>query len=95
MVQNKFIGFEISVSGRNDGTVKAAYIRVRNATVARTEELLEDTLVADFDKAGHLIGFEILAPVTLSELAAHVEKPMRPSFRKFMRGSAPRKLISA
>ena len=95
MVQNKFIGFEISISGRNDGTIKAAYIRLRNGSVARTEELLEDTLNADFDKAGQLIGLEILAPVKLSELATHVEKPIRPSFRKFMRGSAPRKLISA
>lgn len=62
------IGFEVSVSGRDEGTLEAIYVRFSKGRVARTEELQEDVLLADYDAHGQLIGLEILAPVRLRDL---------------------------
>lgn len=37
------------------------YHQVHTGTIARTEELVEGTLFADFDAGGNLLGVEILA----------------------------------
>jgi uncharacterized protein YuzE len=89
------VGFELSVSGRNDGTLQAAYFRFKNGKVKKTMEVIEDTLLADYDKDGELLGIEVLAPVHLKVLANQVEQPRRNSFRKFVRRSAPAALVYA
>jgi uncharacterized protein YuzE len=89
------IGFEISLSARDDGTLEAAYIRFRHGKSRRTQEILEDTLLADYDARGNLLGLEVLAPVPLSELAKLVEQSRRASFRKFLKRAVPSESISA
>jgi len=83
------LGFELSVSARDDGTLEAAYIRFRTGKSKRTREIIEDTLIADYDEHDNLLGLEILAPVKLSDLAKLVEQPRRNSFRKFVKHSGP------
>jgi uncharacterized protein YuzE len=91
----KIVGFELSISGREDGTLEAAYIRLRKGKVHRTRELIEDTLMADYDGNGNLLGIELLAPVRLADLTKQVEQSQRPSFRKFVQGCAPQALVHA
>jgi uncharacterized protein YuzE len=95
LTAQKVEGFELSLSGRGDGTLEAAYIRFLNGKVASTRELIENTLIADYDSRGRLIGIEVLAPVSLAILASHVAMPRRTSLRRFLKHSAPRQLIRA
>lgn len=89
------VGFELSVSGRDDGTIEAAYVYLSKRKVARTKEVVEDILLADYDAKGRLIGVEILAPIRLSKIAALVDRPQRAQLVKFLRCSAPQELVRA
>jgi uncharacterized protein YuzE len=95
MPTSKIIGFEISVSTRDDGTIEAAYIKLADGKVAKTTEISQDVALADYDAAGNLLGIEILAPVKLSQITPLVEPPRRPSFRKAVKNAAPRQLVLA
>ncbi|MCH7592250.1 MAG: DUF2283 domain-containing protein [Planctomycetes bacterium] len=94
-MQGKAIGFEMSISARNDGTVEAVYILVRGNKVARTKEIIEDILLADYDSRGQLVGIEILAPVRIQRITPLVEQPRRRPFSKFVRERAPADLVLA
>jgi len=89
------IGFELSVSARDDGTVEAVYIRLRDGKVAKTREIIEDVLLADYDPRGELLGVEILAPVKMSDLTRLVQQARRMPFRRFIKQTAPPRLIVA
>ena len=89
------IGFELSVSARNDGTVEAVYIRLRDGKVAKTQEIIEDVLLADYGPRRELLGVEILAPVKLSDLTRLVQQARRTPFRRFIKQTAPPRLIVA
>jgi uncharacterized protein YuzE len=91
----KIEGFELSASGREDGRLEAVYIRLRTGRAAKTREVIEDALLADFDARGQLIGVEILAPVKLSDLTRLVQTDRRAPFRKFIREIAPPSLVVA
>lgn len=96
MIAPQKIGFEISISARDDGTLEALYIRVSTNKVARTEEVPgPDEVLADYDSKGRLVGIEILSPVKLSKLAGLVEEPRRKPFRKFVKNAAPGELVCA
>jgi uncharacterized protein YuzE len=86
-------GLELSVSARNDGTVKAAYIRFRAGKVKRSQEMLEDAVIADYDEHGNILGIEILAPVKVSALTELVDEPSRTSFRRFIKHSGLPRLV--
>lgn len=89
------VGFEISVSGRDDGTLEAAYIRFREGKVTKTVEVIEDILLVDYARGGDLLGIEILAPVKISALTRLVEQPRRTPFRRFVKQSVPDDLVLA
>ena len=89
------IRFELSISGRDDGTLEAVYISLRDAKVHKTEEVKRNTLTADYDAHGNLVGIEILAPVQLSKITRLAEQPVRGSFRKFVKRSVPEELVLA
>jgi uncharacterized protein YuzE len=89
----QIVGFELSLSGRNDGTLEAAYFRFKSGKVKKTKEVIEDTLLADYNAEGELLGIEVLAPVRLGDLTKQVDLPRRSSFRKFVRQSAPAELV--
>ena len=89
------LGFEISVSGRDDGTVEAAYIHIRKGNIARTEEIVKDVLLADYNSRGALLGIEVLAPVKIRYISNLVEEPRRRPFRNFIKQAAPEELVEA
>lgn len=94
MKTQEIVGFELSTSARNDGTIEAIYISFSPCgKVARTEEIHGDILLADYDDDDKLIGLEILAPVKISELAKLVEGPKRAPFKKFVRSAAPHDFV--
>jgi uncharacterized protein YuzE len=88
-------GYELSITGRGDGTLEAAYIHLSDGKVARTREVIEDVLLVDYDSKGNLVGIEILAPVRLANLTKLVDAPQRTSFRKFVKHSAPSELVAS
>jgi uncharacterized protein YuzE len=87
------VGFEMSVSARKDGALRAAYVRLSQGRVAKTREIVEDVLLADYDSRGRLLGIEILAPVNLSDVLRLVEPLARKAFQRFMTRAAPKKLV--
>lgn len=88
------VGFELSISARDDGTLDAAYVRFRDGKVKRTKEIIEDVLLADYDARGQLLGLEILAPVDISDLVRLVDAPARKPFKRFMERSVPAELMA-
>jgi uncharacterized protein YuzE len=96
MTRTKPIRFELSISGRDDGTLEAAYIQLLDEKVSRTKEVVEDVVLADYTADGRLIGIEILAPARLGDLARLVkQEATRRSFRRFIKKSVPRDLLVA
>jgi uncharacterized protein YuzE len=96
-IADQTTGLGLSVNARGDGSLEAAYIRVSDKQVARTEELVESALLIDIDHDGNLVGIEILAPVRLSqviELASRLEGAQRKAFEAFVRSSAPPALVT-
>ncbi len=92
--QADIVGFELSISARNDGTLEAAYVRFRHGKVSKTREIIEDVLLADYNTRGRLLGIEILAPVRIADLVRLVDEPSRKPFRRFVERSVPRELVA-
>lgn len=88
-------GFELSISEGDDGTLQAAYIKLSAEKVARTREVIADSLLADYDDNGEIIGMEILAPVKLSDLLPLVDPGIRPGFSRFVERRVPHELVLA
>ncbi len=95
MSVRKIVGFEISLSARNDGTLEAAYIRLKEGKVAYTEEIIEDVLLVDYNSRRDILGIEILSTVKLSDLVHLVDQSRRRPFRKFVKQSLPQELVVA
>ncbi len=89
------IGFEMSISARDDGTIEALYILVRDEKATRTKEIVEDILLADYNKRGQLIDIEVLAPVKIAKITTLMEEPRRRPFRRFVKEQAPNELVLA
>ena len=89
MSKKRVIGFEVSIRGRDDGTVEAIYVTFLPHKVAKTVEVEEDQLLVDYNRRGEIVGIEILAPVRIRTLTRFVRDDQRPSFRKFIRSTVP------
>jgi uncharacterized protein YuzE len=87
------IGYEVSISGRDDGTIEAVYVRLSDRKVARSKEVVEGQLVVDYDRKGGVVGVEILAPVRIRSLTRLVEQPARRPFKRFIEESIPRDFV--
>jgi len=87
------LGFQLSISGRDDGRLEALYISLSERKVARTEEVVEDVLLVDYDSRGNVVGIEILAPVKMSRVTRLVDQPRRKPLRKFIEQSAPGEMV--
>ena len=69
--------------------LELAYIRFSKARIFRTDELDTDRLLAHFDKDGHLVGIEVLAPFKVLQLKgiltpkqfAEIERVLPPVLR--------------
>jgi uncharacterized protein YuzE len=95
--QTHGISFEISISGRNDGTLEALYVQIiPELSVSRTEEIRRDVLLADYAEDGRLVGVEVLAPVRIADIEKLVkDKSFQKAFREFLNRSAPKELVTA
>ncbi len=89
------IQFEISLTAGPDGKLLAGYIHLRKSKAARTKVVVEDTVMADYDSRGNLIGIEILGPVQIKILARLVDSTDRAAFRRFAKASLPKDLCEA
>lgn len=89
------IQFEISLTAGPDGKLVAGYIHLRKAKTTRTKVIVEDTVLADYDSRGNLVGIEILGPVRIKLLARLVDSSQRDAFRRFARASLPPALCEA
>jgi len=90
--------FGLSVTARRDGSLEAAYLRLAQGTVARTEEVVTGTLLVDVDSEGQLVGIEILRPVAIDRLIMLTERlpeSQREAFETFIRLSAPPALVTS
>ncbi len=90
-------GFGLTVSAREDGSLRVAYVQISANQVARTEELVESTLLIDVDHDGKAVGIEILAPVRMDEilgLAERLDVSQREAFKNFIAGSVPPALVT-
>jgi hypothetical protein len=88
--------FEVSVTGRADGTPMAAYIRVRRGRIACTREIEPDVLLAHYDTIDNLLGLEILAPIRIGVLIQQgPDESLRSSFRSFVKANVPKDLLRA
>lgn len=85
--------FEVSISGRNDGTVEAVYIHLSDRKVARTVEKADRQLVVDYDRDGNVVGIEILEPVAIRKLTSLVDSSFRSSFKRFVQESVPQDFV--
>ena len=57
--------FRVSVeTNDHTGEIIAVYFQVRKGKVANTKERVQDTLFADYDRKGRLLGVELLAQST-------------------------------
>ncbi len=88
--------YSIKVSFGDDGSPMAAYIRFRQGKSAETREIKADTLLADYDQFGNLLGLELLGPVSVQVLIRAVpDEALRPSFRKWVNKNVPPSLRAA
>ena len=78
-----------------DGKLLAGYIHLRKAKAARTKVIVEDTVLADDDSRGNLIGIEILGPVQIKILTRLVNSTDRAAFRRFAKDGIPASLREA
>jgi hypothetical protein len=83
---------EVSVD-ENTGTVRAAYLRIRDRSVHETREIVEGRTFADYSAEGLLLGIELLAPCEARILDSISEEEPEP-VRRFIRGSPPRELVA-
>ena len=83
------VNFELSISGRDDGSIEAIYVTILPAEVSRTIEVVEDQLFVDYSKENKIVGIEVLAPVKIAQLADLLDVGSRSSFRKFVSATLP------
>lgn len=82
------VGFGLTVSTHQDGTLQAAYLRISNQPVVDTEEVIDSVLMLDLDADQHPVGIEILAPVSSAKvlaLADRLDPGQRLAFYEFVK----------
>ena len=84
MAQTK-IHFQITLTAGEDGKLRAVYVYLRKTMVAKTKEIVQGTVLADYDSRRNLVGIEILGPAKIRVLAELVDEEHRAEFRRFAR----------
>ena len=91
--------FNVTVEADNEtGEVLAVYFRLRPGRSVQVREFSGGAAFADYNKAGELLGVELLSPCRISVLNQITEdEPLsaRTQARKFMRNAAPRAMVKA
>jgi hypothetical protein len=89
------LGFQIAISGRRDGSIEAVYLAVSDNKIARTDEIIEDHMLVDYDRNGRIVGVEILAPVRLRDVTGLVDVRSRAPLKRFLRRSVPQEFVTS
>lgn len=75
---------------KTTGAITAVYFQVRTGKAAKTKELADGVMLADYNAKGDLLGVEMLGPCTSRVLdKIKVDRPAL----DFIRRSAPRELV--
>lgn len=84
--------FSVQIAvNKKTGSVTAVYFQTRSGRSAKTKELADGMMLADYNAKGELIGLELLGPCTAEVLDKIViDKPAR----LFIRKAAPRELVT-
>ena len=77
---------------KKTGSVLAVYFQIRSGRSAKTVELADGMMLADYNARGELIGLEVLGPCKVKALDRFVDDQ---EARKFIRNAAPRELVTA
>jgi Protein of unknown function (DUF2283) len=75
------------------GQAVAVYLRVREGTIARTNEVKDGYAYADYDSDGMLLGIELLGPCEVQILDSLAENEPE-QVRRFLLGGTPRELVT-
>jgi uncharacterized protein YuzE len=94
-MKRKSSGFEIAISGRRDGSIEAIYLAVSGNKIARTDEIIEDHMLVDYDRNGRMVGVEILAPVRLRDVTGLGDVRSRAPLKRFLCRSVPQEFVSS
>jgi hypothetical protein len=87
--------FRLEVSyNETTGDPVAAYLRIREAPVFKTEEISEGIAFADYGPDGFLVGIELLAPCPLAVLD-RVAANEPESVRNFLRAGVRKEMVCA
>lgn len=91
------MNFHVSVTTDTDtGEFLAVYFQVRKGRSVETREFGEGVAFADYDRQGRLLGFEALAPCSVTILDQIVEDEpteTRSRAKKFVRDNAPGRIL--
>lgn len=80
------------------GTIQAVYLQVRTGKAVDVLEFGDGDALANYNRAGELLGIEILAPCgfQIFESIIKTEEPkQRKHTRKFVRGAVPQQMVAA
>lgn len=89
----KKIRFKVEVSiNETTGSLRAAYLRVRDGSASDTREIVSGKAFADYSEDGELLGVEFLAPCTASVLDRITEKEPN-NVQRFFRSAVPHELV--
>lgn len=91
-MRSKF-GLEVSFH-ETSGEPVVAYLRVREGTAAKTEEIREGTAFSDYNEDSLLLGIEWLAPC-LVEVLERVSENEPEAVRRFLRHGVRQEMVLA
>ncbi len=60
---------ELTIERNDDGTVSAAYLRIRKGDFARTQEVIPGTVMLDYDENDRIVGIELLEMIEVEKAA--------------------------
>lgn len=87
------VNFSVQTTvNKKTGSVLAVYFQIRSGRSAKTVELADGMMLADYNAQGELIGLEVLGPCKANALDKLVDDQ---EARKFIRNAAPRELVTA
>ncbi len=58
---------ELTIERNDDGTVSAAYLRIRKGDFARTQEVIPGTVMIDYDENDRIVGIELLQMIEVEK----------------------------
>ena len=79
------------------GHPMAAYFHIRDGKASEVREIVNDTVFADYDRKGRLLGVELLAPCkksVLGKLSSDAPESIRQAVKHLLTECAPVKLLA-